>query len=567
MNRATWAARRTHLFARPGTLWLFLAVWVLACSWVLPAMAAPQRVVVLPLFRGVGITVAQASQLQDALTVELISHTDAATVALDRLDTGKKAKLVAALTALGQPMGPASVPVLTGLARATGATRLLVARVDAVRGGGRILLASVGSEDSQVTQAAEARWSGEYQSPPANLQDAVQQWAATRGTGAAVTAAQWPAGAVPADAAEPGDTPAEPAAEVTFEPTPAPPEASAPPTPMGVTAETRTNYYSDNDGNRIVTPTVTASGSIGEHVAIAGHAALDMMTCASVDVISAATSRGYFKENRQEYGGSMTLKREQLGLTLGAVHSRENDYSSATGSIALVDEFAKRNATVSLAYSFTGSNVGRAHDPNFSRRLDSHALTLSYTQVLGKEWVGQLSGFVGVLDGFQSSVYRFVHFANGTAGPEVAPDFRLREAVAVEVRGALAASWFLASTYRIYTDSWGVLSHTGEVAVTWAPLDWLSVRVRDRAYTQRGSTFYKSVYTQPMRYMTIDRELGDMHGNLVGAKIAFDLGSPARTTAWQFDLKYDWMWQHFDDFPWLTDRYMAMVEAGLGCSF
>ena len=292
-----------------------------------------------------------------------------------------------------------------------------------------------------------------------------------------------------------------------------------------------------------------------------------MMTCASVDVVSAATPKGYFQEDRKEYGGAVTWQHEQRGVTLGATHSLENDFSSTTGSIALSSELAKRNATVSLSYGFTGSDVGRAHDPTFSRRLDSHAVTAAWTQVLGRQWIGQVSGFFGYLSGFQSSVYRFVHFTDGTSGPEVAPDERFRRAVVAELRGSLSPSWFTGASYRLYTDSWGVLSHTGEVTLAYAPTDWLTLRLRDRAYQQRGASFYSSHYDQPMRYMSIDRELGAMYGNLAGAKLAIDLGSPARTSHWQMDLKYDWMWQHFEDFPWLTDRVMAMVEAGLQFDF
>ncbi len=354
---------------------------------------------------------------------------------------------------------------------------------------------------------------------------------------------------------------------VEFVPAPEPSEPVEPPTPIGMSAETRTNYYTDNDNNRIVTPTVNVSAELGEHWAVAGHAAIDMMTCASVDVVSAATAKGYFQENRQEYGGSVTTRRDLLKLTLGAVHSQENDYSSATGSIAISDEFAKRNTTLSLAYSFTGSDVGRAHDPTFSRRLDSHALTASWTQVLSRSWVAQFSGFVGVLDGFQSSVYRYVHFADGTSGPEVAPDLRVRQALAAELRGSLTPQWFAGASYRLYSDSWGLLSHTGELTATYAPTDWLSLRLRDRVYQQRGSSFYQSVYDRPMRYMTIDRELGALYGNLVGLKAAIDLGGLGSTRTWQLDLKYDWMWQKFEDFRWLPERQMSMLEAGLQCAF
>ena len=135
------------------------------------------------------------------------------------------------------------------------------------------------------------------------------------------------------------------------------------------------------------------------------------------------------------------------------------------------------------------------------------------------------------------------------------------------MRGALSQTWFSGASYRLYSDTWGVLSHTGEVTLSHAPTDWLNLRLRDRVYTQRGAGFYQAVYDKPMRYRTIDRELGTMYGNLIGVKAAIDLGSPASTSSWQLDLKYDWMWQHFDDFRWLPERTMSMIEAGLQYTF
>gem|GEM_PF-585801 len=525
------------------------------------------RVAVFPVFRGEGVTEAQARQLDDALTVALVSDTGAESLPAAALDAGPRPSRVRAIVSLLGEGAPSTAVVrqLGTLATAAKLGRVLLVRADATRSGGRVLFMVVAAGGARAIVAAELPWSGTFGGPPPGWQAAVRASVAPGPVGRALAAKDWPAGAVPVqgnDAPKPRSPP-EPGATVAGGETDPP----KPKTPLGVTAEARTNYYADNDGNRIVTPTLNVSGAVSELVTIAGHAAVDMMTCASVDVVSAATPKGYFQENRKEYGGSVTLKREQLGVTVGAVRSVENDYASGTASFAVSDEFLKRNVTLSLAYSFTGSRVGRVYDPNFARRLDSHALTLGYVQVLSKHWVGQLSGFIGILSGFQSSVYRMVHFSNGASGPEVAPDLRIREALGAELKGALSQTWFTGASYRFYIDSWGLLAHTAEVTLTWAPRDWLSVRLRDRGYTQHGSSFYRSVYDRPMRYMTIDRELGGLRGNLVGAKIAVDLGGPARATAWQLDLKYDWMWQHFDDFPWLTDRYLSMVEAGLHCAF
>lgn len=336
---------------------------------------------------------------------------------------------------------------------------------------------------------------------------------------------------------------------------------------VGIGTQARTNFYFDNDGNRIVTPLVAVDAEVKPWLAVSAHAVVDVMTCASVDVISAATPKGYFQETRTEAGGSATLSHDLLKLTLAGSGSQENDYSSTTASVAISDEVARRNATLSLAYSFTGSDVGRAHDPTFVRDLASHTLTAGWLQVVNRNWIAQMSLFVGVLDGFQSSVYRYVHFDNGSSGPEAVPSLRSREAAALELRGTLAPTWFLAGSYRYYTDSWGVMAHTGEIAISHTPMRRLTLRLRDRGYQQTGARFYQSSYVRPQQYMTIDRELGSMVGNLLGFKASLDLGSHTSTTGLELDVKVDGMWQHFPEFPWMTDRLIGIIEAGMNLTF
>ncbi len=134
---------------------LFLAWAVLAAE---PLQAAPLRVLVLPLLRGTGISAPQAAQLQDAITVELISHTDATILPMSRLEgEANQAKLASAMANLAQPLGPATALSIGALAKAAGATRVLVARLEALPGGGRLLLVAAHADASQLTLAAELR--------------------------------------------------------------------------------------------------------------------------------------------------------------------------------------------------------------------------------------------------------------------------------------------------------------------------------------------------------------------------------------------------------------------------
>ncbi len=338
-------------------------------------------------------------------------------------------------------------------------------------------------------------------------------------------------------------------------------------TPVGVKARARTNYYVDNDGNQIVTPLVAAEAVVNETTAVQAHAVLDVMTCASVDVVTAATPLGYFQETRKEAGGGVSVRRDLTTIAVSGIGSLENDYSAATGAISISQELAKRNTTLALAYSFTDSDVGRAYDPNYNRDLDSHAVTLSMTQVLSRQWIAQASGFAGFLNGMQSSVYRMVRFTNGTFGAEVVPDERMRFAGAVQVRGALARKLFVGGSYRLYSDDWGMLAHTGELTAFYTVNSSFTVRLRDRLHVQRGVPFYQSRFGRPFRYMTADRELGDFYGNLVGIKLSANFAEPSRGTELSIDAKVDGMWQVFDDFPWLPERRMLMAEVGVALAF
>ena len=337
--------------------------------------------------------------------------------------------------------------------------------------------------------------------------------------------------------------------------------------PLGVTARARTNYYVDNDGNTVVTPLVTLEGALSERLSVAAHALVDVMTCASVDVVSSATPKGYFEETRQEAGATVTFVRHLLQLSAGAVASSENDYGSLTASFGAAHEFAARNFTAALGYAFTDSTVGRADDWRFAADLDSHAVTLTLTQVLSPRWIAQLALFGGALSGFLSSPYRMVRLADGAHSEESTPSLRLRSAVVLQVRGALSNRSFVAGSYRYYHDNWGIDGHTAEVSWTFVPRSWVELRLRNRFYIQDGAGFYRQVYHRPLRYMTADRELSAFHGDLIGAKLAFPMGRLGPIAELELDIKSDVMWQWFADFDALPMRRFLVTEVGFRVGF
>jgi hypothetical protein len=328
----------------------------------------------------------------------------------------------------------------------------------------------------------------------------------------------------------------------------------------------KTNIFVDNDGNRIVTTMTAVSAEVHENVTLGVSAGFDVMTCASVDVVSAATPKGYFEEVRQEYDGNAAFQFGLWNLSVAGIFSSENDYSSLSGSIGLTGELAKRNTTLALGYSFTESDVGRAGDPLFNRDLDGHTATTTLTQMFHPRLVGQASYFLSVLDGYQSSPYRLVRVGQFVSAPERVPELRVRQSATLRLKWAISPRVFLSGDYRFYLDSWSVSSHTVEISLAHQPTPWFMWRIRNRAYWQEGASFYASAYDEPMLYMTADRELGALVGDLVGLKFMF---TPAlsRPYGLSFDVKADVTYSRFRDFPLLPERLMAVVEVGLRLTF
>ncbi|MEZ4267049.1 MAG: DUF3570 domain-containing protein [Myxococcota bacterium] len=329
----------------------------------------------------------------------------------------------------------------------------------------------------------------------------------------------------------------------------------------------KVNYYSDNDGNTVVTPVANIEGTVAKIVTLHAHAAYDIMSCASVDVVTAASPKGYFQEVRQEYEGGAAVRLKLTTLSASATYSHENDYSSISVGLGAATELFQRNTTLTFGYGYTDSSVGRSGDPNFDESLASHTLTASVSQLLTKHLIAQAGWFFNYSSGFQQSPYRAVSLLDGTYTTESAPGERYRNSVVARLRAALSPTWFLAGDYRIYFDTWGMTGHTVQAMLSNTPLAWFDWRLRARFYAQSGVDFYQQTYDRLREYMTADRELGPFVGITGGLKLGFHVTALPETVALAFDVKADVTYQRFSDYRLLPERVMVVTEAGVHLDF
>jgi hypothetical protein len=145
-----------------------------------------------------------------------------------------------------------------------------------------------------------------------------------------------------------------------------------------------TLFYSDTDNVLVVSPQVAAHRALDEEGGEASaRVAVDIISAASVDVVSQATSG--FTEIRKE---AALAASHRIGSFLPALRYRfsdEPDYRSHGFGGGLSRDFAGHDTTVALSYDLGLDTVGRSGTPfsAWSRHLTTHAAELSLTQVLG----------------------------------------------------------------------------------------------------------------------------------------------------------------------------------------
>jgi hypothetical protein len=268
---------------------------------------------------------------------------------------------------------------------------------------------------------------------------------------------------------------------------------------------------------------------------------------------------------RSEITAALTQKWRATTLSGSYIYSIEHDYESHTGNLGVAQDLFQRNTTVSLGLSYVHNSVGRAGDQAFHRELTVFGLAGTWTQVLARATIAQLSYTFTYNDGYQASPYRFVPVYGGTDEslfkvPETMPGQRFRHAFVAGINQHLFTDSALQGDYRFYFDNWGLQSHTVQLRyfVTWKDV---TLRLRERFYYQRGVDFYKPRYDEVEPFMTTDRESSTLWSNLAGLKISWRL--PWVHRALELEAKGDFLYVHYVDYPLLAYRVGGTAELGL----
>ncbi|RMH38625.1 MAG: DUF3570 domain-containing protein [Deltaproteobacteria bacterium] len=276
--------------------------------------------------------------------------------------------------------------------------------------------------------------------------------------------------------------------------------------------------YADDDRVTVVTPSAAAVVPLAERWLVDVNVAVDVVSAASVDVVTAASPVDVRERRYEVDAGAAFAPRADRELRVRAIGSHENDYDALRASLGGRVEVARRNATIDVAYTYAADRAGMRTDPDFERTRTGHELALSFTQIVDRRTYVDLVAEAHRYDGYHASPYRSVPVVD-PASPqilrvdEVTPAVRTSAAALVRVRRALEwpARWYGRADYRLYVDDWDVVSHTAEAGAIVPLADRAELGVRLRGYAQSAAEFYRPVYQTPApAFRTRDRKLGPM---------------------------------------------------------
>ena len=237
-----------------------------------------------------------------------------------------------------------------------------------------------------------------------------------------------------------------------------------------VLPEDRTDFLYhryEGGGEAIDGPSVLIRKSVGKSLSLAANYYVDMISSASIDVITTASP---YTEERTQYSLSGVYLRGNTTVSAGITNSEESDFDARTYNMSVSQDMFGQLTTLTLSYAFGDDTVRRSDDPSFFRDNTRQSYGLGVTQILTRNMIAALNIEVITDEGFLNNPYRSVRFAdpNSPVGysfeSELYPRTRTTNAVGIRTKYYLPYRAAIEAQYRYFIDTWDIESHTASIA-------------------------------------------------------------------------------------------------------
>jgi hypothetical protein len=324
-----------------------------------------------------------------------------------------------------------------------------------------------------------------------------------------------------------------------------------------VLPEDRTDFlYHRYDGGGVTIdgPSVLVRKSVGKSVSLAANYYVDMVSSASIDVITTASP---YKEERTQYSLSGDYLRGNTTISMGFTNSTESDFDANTYSLALNQDMFGQLTTLTLSYSYGDDTVRRSDDPNFFRDNTRQQYGVGITQILTRNMIAALNFEVITDEGFLNNPYRSVRYLDPGSPvgfsfePELYPRTRTTNAVGIRAKYYLPYRAALEAQYRYFIDTWNIESHTASIAYVHPWQDFIFT-AKYRYHTQTGAHFFRDLFarSEATNFRGRDKELSPLSSQTFKLQAAYEFLSDG----WGFidkgsvNLSLDYLQVDYDEF-------------------
>jgi len=307
----------------------------------------------------------------------------------------------------------------------------------------------------------------------------------------------------------------------------------------------------EGGGVTIDGPSVLLRKQVGKSFSLSANYYLDMVSSASIDVVTTASP--YTEERKQGSLGVTYLYGNTL-MNVGYTRSDESDYAANSLNFSVSQDMFGQMTTVTLGYALGWDEVGKSNDPEFSRDVDRQQYSLAVTQIVTRSLIMSFAFDAITDEGFLNNPYRSVRYlaADQPAGyqfePEVYPNTRTSGAGSITARYRLPWRAALHGSYRYFSDTWGIESHTGEIGYVHPWKHGITFSTRYRHYTQDQADFYADLFprSNAQNFMGRDKELSTFQSATIRAGVSWEFVSDGWSVVEKGSLNLFWDRIRFD---------------------
>jgi len=282
----------------------------------------------------------------------------------------------------------------------------------------------------------------------------------------------------------------------------------------------------DGGGVTIDGPSVLVRKSVGKSVSLAANYYVDMVSSASIDVITTASP---YKEERKQYSLSGDYLRGNTTLSAGFTNSKESDFDANTYNFSVSQDMFGQLTTLTLSYAYGDDTVRRSDDPGFFRDNTRQTYGLGLTQILTRNLISALNFEVITDEGFLNNPYRSVRYADPDSSlgysyeAELYPRTRTSTAIGLRAKYYLPYRAALEGQYRYFTDTWDIESHTVSLTYIHPWRDFIFT-AKYRYHDQTGAHFFRDIFarSEATNFRGRDKELSPLTSHTLRFGAAYE---------------------------------------------